>query len=123
MLAITVVVGELVYSRHQNKGITDAVATALHFVLDGVQSFVFGLVWTVITKFVAGGLRPDFLDRCQPANTALGMGQVSSRIHGTRLAQGSEVEMELAATGRCAGGSLLLSPVLPPSPHTSRLKQ
>ena len=101
MLAITVVVGELVYSRRQHKSITDAVATVLHFLLDGVQSFVFGLVWTVITKFVAGaplmlnsstrcscliadqrknlpaccatgGLRPDFLSRCRPANAALG---------------------------------------------------
>ena len=36
-------------------------------------------------------------------HTAVVMGQVSSRIHGTRLAQGSEVEMELAAAGRCAG--------------------
>ena len=72
MLAITVMVGEMVYSRRQHKSITDAVATVVHFFLDGVQSFVFGLVWAVITKVVTGGLRPDFLARCQPANAALG---------------------------------------------------
>ena len=72
MLLATVTVGEVVYNRRQHKSVTNAVATLLYFFVDGVQSFIFGLVWTTTTKFVAAGLRPDFLARCQPAGAGPG---------------------------------------------------
>lgn len=62
----TTVVGELVYSRRQHKSATDAAATAVHFFLDGLQSFLFGLLLTQTFKVAVGRPRPGFLNICNP---------------------------------------------------------
>ncbi len=47
--------------RFQNKTITHATATALHFLLDAICCFVTCVFITEVTKFGAGRLRPNFL--------------------------------------------------------------
>lgn len=47
--------------RFQNKTITHALATALHFLIDAICCFVTCVFITEITKFGAGRLRPNFL--------------------------------------------------------------
>ena len=47
--------------RFQNKTITHALATALHFLIDAICCFVTCVFITEVTKFGAGRLRPDFL--------------------------------------------------------------
>ena len=74
---ITVVVGELISSKAQHNDVTEAVATALFFVLDGIQAFLASLLVTQVTKFVVGRPRPDFLSRCNPvvpANITIAIG-------------------------------------------------
>ena len=44
-----------------NKHINNAIATMLHFLVDGVCSFVTVVFITELTKFLAGRLRPNFL--------------------------------------------------------------
>jgi len=46
MLALTVAVGEFVTSRRQHISITDAMSTAVYFFLDGIQSFIMGILLT-----------------------------------------------------------------------------
>lgn len=67
MLLLTVLVGEFLTSRRQHASITQAVATAIYFFLDGVQAFVVSLLLTQVFKVMVGRLRPNFLARCQPA--------------------------------------------------------
>ena len=47
--------------RFQNKDITHAAATAIHFLADAVCCFVTCIFITEVTKLAAGRLRPDFL--------------------------------------------------------------
>ncbi|KDD75451.1 hypothetical protein H632_c680p1 [Helicosporidium sp. ATCC 50920] len=76
-LFFTIVVGEILSSRAQHKSVTDAVATLLYFLADGVQSFICSLLVSQVTKLVVGRTRPDFLARCAPeypANWTLAIG-------------------------------------------------
>lgn len=68
MLLLTLVVGEIFYTRQLHKSITDAVATIIYFILDALQTFLIAELLTVVTKTLVGAARPDFLSRCQPAN-------------------------------------------------------
>ena len=47
--------------RRYNRHISNAVATMLHFLVDAVCSFVTVVFITELTKFLAGRLRPNFL--------------------------------------------------------------
>lgn len=52
--------------RFQNKTITHAAATAVHFFVDALCCFVTCVFITEVTKFSAGRLRPDFLQVAIP---------------------------------------------------------
>lgn len=47
--------------RFQNRTITHALSTFVHFLLDAICSFVTVVFITEVTKYAAGRLRPDFL--------------------------------------------------------------
>lgn len=51
----------------ENWHITNAVATVMHFVLDGLCAFLTAETFTEATKVAAGRLRPDFFQQCQPS--------------------------------------------------------
>lgn len=67
ILIINLVFYEFFVFRFQNKTITHALATALHFLIDAICCFVTCVFITEITKFGAGRLRPNFLQFCQPS--------------------------------------------------------
>lgn len=50
-------------------GWTMATAFLIHFILQGIYCYLFTLLITQITNFIVGYPRPEFLSRCQPANT------------------------------------------------------
>ena len=57
---------ELWVYRLENWHITNAAATIIHFMLDGLCAFVAVATFTEATKLAAGRLRPDFFQQCQP---------------------------------------------------------
>jgi membrane-associated phospholipid phosphatase len=66
ILIITLVFYEFIVFRFQNKTITHALATFVHFLADALCCFVTCVFITEVTKFGAGRLRPDFLQSCGP---------------------------------------------------------
>ncbi|CAL5229480.1 g12810 [Coccomyxa viridis] len=67
LLIISVLVGELVICRSMHNNLTNALAAALHFIVDAVAAFFVAILVQRATKTAVGRLRPDFLDRCKPA--------------------------------------------------------
>lgn len=65
-LFITLCFYELWVYKYENWHITNAVATIIHFMLDGLCAFVTVATFTEATKLAAGRLRPDFFQQCQP---------------------------------------------------------
>jgi len=66
ILIITLVFYEFFVFRFQNKTITHATATFVHFLADALCAFITSIFITEVTKFGAGRLRPDFLQSCGP---------------------------------------------------------
>ena len=84
MMLLTIIVGELFYSKKQHHSITDAVAVTLYFILDAFQSFLCALIVTQATKYAVGRLRPDFLIRCNPIppeNVVIQFGQDTNSLY------------------------------------------
>ena len=65
-LFITLCFYELWVYKYENWHITNAVATIIHFMLDGLCAFVTVATFTEATKLAAGRLRPDFFQQCEP---------------------------------------------------------
>lgn len=63
-----------------HRDITNAVSTALHFLIDLVIAFLFCIFITELTKIFVGRLRPDFLARCLPnlASSSLSSGAATT---------------------------------------------
>lgn len=72
LMILTLIVGEFVHSTAEHRCVTDAVATMIYFILDAIGSLMCALLVTQASKVAVGMLRPDWLSRCQPANTANG---------------------------------------------------
>ncbi|KAL4451567.1 hypothetical protein ABPG75_007229 [Micractinium tetrahymenae] len=65
-LLLSVLLCELLLARRLHADLTDALAAALHFLIDGIAAFVVTGLATTVIKMSVGRLRPDFLARCQP---------------------------------------------------------
>jgi membrane-associated phospholipid phosphatase len=63
---VTLVLGELYYSRNEHHCLTDALAVILYFLLDLAQAVGCNMLVTEATKVAIGRYRPDFLARCEP---------------------------------------------------------
>lgn len=68
LIIISLCVGELILFRQVHRSVTDAVCVIAHFFLDIVVAFLFTIFMTEMTKIATGVLRPDFLQKCNPAN-------------------------------------------------------
>lgn len=67
LLIISLLVGEFLLFKPMHRDITNAVSTSVHFFLDAVLALIVTLFMTELSKLVVGRLRPDFIERCQPA--------------------------------------------------------
>lgn len=52
----------------QSPSRTASLAVVLHYALDAVLANIVTICITEVTKLAVGKLRPDYLDRCQPAH-------------------------------------------------------
>ena len=66
LLVISLVSFEFFIYRLENWHITNAMATAIHFLLDCICAFGTVMCFTEATKMTAGRLRPDFFQQCNP---------------------------------------------------------
>ena len=91
LLIISLVSFEFFIYRLENWHITNAVATAMHFLLDCVCAFATVECFTESTKMAAGRLRPDFFQQCQP-NADWTSGAVTLGVAHTVACEASSVD-------------------------------